>query len=46
MKKKLIVSFMLILPFFLFSHYIYAQALVNKDNSLIFEDGMGENLNQ
>jgi hypothetical protein len=42
MKKKLIVSFMLILSFFLFSHYIYAQALVNKDYSLIFEDAIGE----
>lgn len=41
MKKKVIVTSMLLLSIFLFSQHVYPRALVNNNYSLIFEDGKG-----
>lgn len=41
MKKKVLVTAMIILSIFLFYQHSYSQALVNNDYSLIFDDNNG-----
>lgn len=41
MKKKMLVTTMILLSFFLFCQHVYSQAFVNNDYSLIFDDNRG-----
>jgi hypothetical protein len=41
MKKKALVTTIILLSFFMFCQHVYSQAIVNNDYSLIFDDRNG-----